>query len=250
LKILVVEDEQLVADQLVIQLSDIGYTQVEIAKNSSQAEKIFQDFSPDFLIVDIGLQNSPKDGIELSSSLLTHHPRPCIFLSGFSDDVTLSRVKAVPHSNYLIKPCSTRQLYVSIDRAVDEFTYHKDKENIPRFFVNPQEDHFYIKASNNAYEKVIVADLQWVESVRGGVELNIKSGKNYMLTASLNSFLLQFQHTALIRVHRSYVINKAQVHSIKDRSFIIKRKNENKLIPCSQSYWNEIKYQFKTLRSD
>ena len=245
------EDEPIIAEQLVTQLSEIGYGQVDIANNSEEAEKKFVAFSPDFLIVDIGLKDSPKDGIELSSTLQSITATPCIFLSGFSDDATLSRVKQVIHSDYLIKPCSSRQLYVSIDRAIDEFTKSNlVTESIPQCFLHPQEDHFFIKACNNAYEKVLVSDILWIETVRGGIELHTQDSKNYILTASLNSFILQFQHKDLLRVHRSFLINKAQVHSIKDRSFVIKAQNRNKLIPCSQSYWNEIKSQFKTLKSD
>ena len=251
LKILVIEDDRLVADQLTEQLSEIGYEQVTLAHDSTSAFDIFVNQKPDFLILDIGLVDSPLDGIELCKQLHTTRPTPTIFLSGFSDQATLAKVKTVPHSNYLIKPCSTRQLFVSIDRAIDEFAkVQQGAAAISNCYFTLQENHFYIKGSNSAYERVEVADIKWIETVRGGIELHLSDAKTYMLTASLNSFILQFQHPSLVRVHRSFMINKDNVSAIKDRSFILNGNSPKKIIPCSQSYWNDIKNQFKTLRSD
>ena len=251
MKILVIEDDRLVADQLTEQLSEIGYEQVTIAYESTSALSIFEKLKPDFLILDIGLVDSLLDGVELCKQLHKTRPTPTIFLSGFSDQATLTKVKTVPHSNYLIKPCSTRQLFVSIDRAIDEFAkVQQGAAAISNCYFAQQEDHFYIKGSNSAYERVEVAAINWIETVRGGIELHLKDSKTYMLTASLNSFILQFQHPALVRVHRSYMINRDNVSAIKDRSFILNGSSPKKVIPCSQSYWNEIKSQFKTLRSD
>ena len=248
MKILIVEDETLVAEQLQEQLQEIGYQHTEIVANSNKASELFDDYKPDFLIIDIGLKDSPMDGVQLCRQLQLQRRTPAIFLSGYSDQTTLLKVKSVPHANFLVKPCSTRQLYVSIDQAIDQIS--KQQPTIPQYYQGAHDDHFFVKGSGNIYEKVTVEQLSWIEAVRGGIQLCLANGKNYILTASLNSFLLQFQHPDLVRVHRSYLINRNQLTGIKERSFIMKFKNLSKEIPSSQSYWNEIKKQFKTLRSD
>lgn len=248
MKFLIIEDELVVAEQIEAQLTDLGYEQVTHASNSIQAESTFVEITPDFLIIDIGLKDSPVDGVALCQRLHDIRQTPSIFLSGYSDDATLAKVKSVPYSNFLVKPCSTRQLYVSIDQAIDQIS--KEKNAIPQCRQGILNDHFFIKANGNIYEKVWIKDLSWVESVRGGVQLFLKSGKSYVLTASLNSFLLQFQHPDLIRVHRSFLINSSLVTGIKDRSFMLEFKNFKKEVPSSQSYWNDIKSRFKVLRSD
>ena len=129
MKILIAEDEKLIADQLIGQLNDIGYSAIELVSNSTDAILSFNKTEPDLVILDIGLRDSKLDGIDLSKKLQTIRPFPCIFLSGFSDDATLSRVKSVPHSDFLVKPCSTRQLYVSIDRAIDNFAEEQSDSN-------------------------------------------------------------------------------------------------------------------------
>lgn len=251
MKILIAEDEKLIADQLIGQLNDIGYSAIELVSNSTDAILCFNKTEPDLVILDIGLRDSKLDGIELSKKLQAIRPFPCIFLSGFSDEVTLSRVKSVAHSDFLIKPCSTRQLYVSIDRAIDNFAENKSITNqLSGCHYIPTNDSFFVRGTNGAYEKVTMKTLQWIESVRGGCEIYVESGKHYMLTASLNSFLLQFQHPSLLRVHRSYVVNRDKVIAHKDKSLIFDINGTTKIIPCSQAYWTEIKNQFKTLKSD
>ena len=251
MKILIAEDEKLIADQLIGQLHDIGYSAIELVSNSTDAILSFNKTEPDLVILDIGLRDSKLDGIDLSKKLQTIRPFPCIFLSGFSDDATLSRVKSVPHSDFLVKPCSTRQLYVSIDRAIDNFAEEQsDSNQISACHYIPTNDSFFVRGTNGAYEKVTMKTLQWIESVRGGCEIYVESGKHYMLTASLNSFLLQFQHSSLTRVHRSYVVNRDNVIAHKDKSLIFNIGGVRKNIPCSQAYWAEIKNQFKTLKSD
>lgn len=251
MKILIIEDESLVSHELKAQLNDLNYPNVSIAANSNDALHLFKQELHDFLIIDIGLKGSPLNGIELCQQLQSIRHTPAIFLSGYSDQHTLDKVKDVTHSNFLIKPCSTRQLFVTIDKAIDDFTNNKSPtQQIPKCYFAQQDDHFYIKANNNGYNKVKAKDVLWIETVRGGIEINTTTSKVYMLTASLNSFLLQFQNPSFLRVHRSFLINKEHIDSIKDRSFIIAHNSNKKLIPCSQSYWNEIKSQFKTLRSD
>ena len=251
MKILIIEDQKIASEELKSQLEDLNYSNISIATNSDEAVNLFQREKHDFLIIDIGLEGSSLNGIELCERLQAIQHTPAIFLSGYSDQQTLDKVKKVTHSNFLVKPCSSRQLFVTIDKAIDDFTKSNiANQDIPKCYFANQDDHFYIKTSNNGYSKVNASDVVWIETVRGGIEINTTDGKVYILTASLNSFLLQFQHSSYLRVHRSFLINKEHIQSIKDRSFIIASNSKKKLIPCSQSYWNEIKTKFKTLRSD
>lgn len=253
LKILLVEDEPLMAEQVLNQLNDLGYKEISLAHSSDSALESYNKVKHDFAILDIGLNNSSKNGIDLSKDLLAIKEIPFIFLSGYSDSSTLAKVKAVSHSNYLIKPCSTRQLFVSIDAAIDQFMTSKTKASQISSSQCPLysfDDYFFIKGTNNAYERVDVSDIIWIEAVRGGIEIHLKDDSKYMLTASMSSFILQFNNPNLIRVHRSFMINKNMVRSIQERAFVLVTITGNKVIPCSQSYWSEIKNQFKTLKSD
>jgi DNA-binding LytR/AlgR family response regulator len=158
-----------------------------------------------------------------------------------------------------VKPCSARQLFVSIDLALENFIPEElpiDQEKPNSDYQSPRcplfavEDHFFMKGSRNSYTKVIVRDIQWVESVRGGIEINYADNQKLMLTASLNSFIQQFSHPDLIRIHRSYIINKRKVVNIKEKSFEIQLNKKCKTLPCSSTYWKTLNQTFLKLKSD
>jgi len=252
LKILLVEDDLTIADAVIQQLQDIGYKNVIKANNSEKAIEVFKNEEVDFLILDIGLKNSKTDGIDLAKEITNIKTTPIIFLSSYSDKRTLDRVKEVEHANYLVKPCSTRQMFVSIDSTIDRFTINPLESTLknPRCPFNQEADHFFLKGKDKAYHKIYIYNILWIEAVRGGIEINLSDGKKEILTASMQSFLLQFQHANLVRVHRSFIINQTKVSSILDKSFTIKTTRISKVIPCSSAYWTKVKSLFKTLKSD
>jgi DNA-binding LytR/AlgR family response regulator len=259
MKILLVEDELLIANDIKSQLESLGYVDIHLAHNSKDALVAFEEIIPDFIIMDIGLKGSKEDGIALAERLSEDRIFPLIFLSSYSDQQTLDRTKNVPNSTYLVKPCSARQLFVSIDLALENFIPEElpiDQEKPNSDYQSPRcplfavEDHFFMKGSRNSYTKVIVRDIQWVESVRGGIEINYADNQKLMLTASLNSFIQQFSHPDLIRIHRSYIINKRKVVNIKEKSFEIQLNKKCKTLPCSSTYWKTLNQTFLKLKSD
>jgi len=254
MKILLIEDEILMADELKEQLLTIGYSDVIHCINEKEAIEQFSLSRPDLLIVDIGLKGSDLDGIDLAIKLHKIQSVPTIFLSAFSDQSTLERIKSVEFANYLVKPSSTRQLFVSIDLAISSYANNSNLNNninleSPSCPLYARHDHFFIKGVTQAYEKVDVNSVIWIEAVRGGVNV-VTNKKNYMLTASLSSFTEQFVHADLVRVHRSYIINVKKIQSLKEREFILNYNKSTESIPCSKPYWKNVKNQFLKLKSD
>ncbi len=251
MKILIVEDENLVASALANQLNELDYFDICFAQKYSEIDEILKSTELNLIFMDIGLKESNLDGIQIAEKIFESYLIPIIFLSAYSDDFTLSRIKKVPFANYLVKPSSTRQLYVSINNAIE---FNKTISN--SFDASGMEcpllhrdNYFYLK-SGNAYVKISTDQILWIKSVRGGIEFHLINEKTKMLTASITSFLRQFQHQSLIRVHRSYVINKTKVVAIQDKNLIISDGNFNKTVPVGQSYKQIFESNFRTLKSD
>lgn len=250
MKILLVEDEKLVADSIISQLNDLGYSSVAHMDNSVSAQDYYTNHDIDLLIMDIGLAGSPIDGIELASQLMKICKTPLIFLSSYSDEHTLQRVQHVVHSSYLVKPCSSRQLFVSIEGAMST---HYDPSGATQLGkTNHQlyqgDAHFYVK-KNTHYEKVSINDVVYVSSTRGGVVIHTVFGK-YMLTASLASFERQLKHPSLLRLHKSYVVNKNHVVAIGDKEVIIILEGKEVVLPCGTTYIKDFRRSFFKLKSD
>ncbi|MFM2392783.1 MAG: hypothetical protein RLZZ546_765, partial [Bacteroidota bacterium] len=195
MNILLVEDDLVIAKGIYEQLRELGYHNITIRQHSSEVvANIVQD-NPDFIIMDIGLSGSNMDGISLAKVLLENKSLPIIFLSAFSDEHTLQRAKEVNHMAYLVKPCSTRQLFVSIENALGSFYKYvpvTQPYQGPSCSLFSGQNHFFAK-KNSHYERVNIDDILWVESTRGGIYIHTIFGK-YMVTATLASFERQVQH--------------------------------------------------------
>jgi two-component system cell cycle sensor histidine kinase/response regulator CckA len=113
-KVLIVEDEAIVACDLERRLRKAGYAVSAIAPSSEQALRSIEETSPDLVLMDIHLQG-PSDGIALASEVRDRFHLPVVFLTAFADKATLERAKATGPYGYLVKPISHVNLASTID---------------------------------------------------------------------------------------------------------------------------------------
>ena len=93
-KILVVEDEIIIADNLCDTLEELGYETIEPALNYTEALIQIKNEQPDIAILDIELGGS-KTGIDLAQKIKDEYDFPFIFLTSNSDPLTLNKAKKV-----------------------------------------------------------------------------------------------------------------------------------------------------------
>ncbi|WP_408015423.1 response regulator [Sabulicella rubraurantiaca] len=115
LRVLVVEDEFLIADYIVLLLEEAGYQVLGPATNAAEALKILEsDTAPDVALLDIKLPGG-MDGIELAGEIARRSiPLPVIFSSGSGDPTTRRRAEAVAPIEFLQKPIEPRRLINAI----------------------------------------------------------------------------------------------------------------------------------------
>jgi len=123
-RILIVEDEGLVAITLEETLRRIGYSVVGIAMSGEEALTLTGECQPDVILMDIHLHGD-MDGIEAAQKIKGQYGTPVIFLTAYSDDETIKRVVQTESSGYLVKPINTRELFANIESAL----YKKRKLN-------------------------------------------------------------------------------------------------------------------------
>ncbi len=118
LKILIVEDELLIAANMEEILAAHGHTVVEICPTAGKAVIAYTKHNPDLMLLDIKLQDNGS-GIELSEKLRKYSSIPIIFVTANSDEKTLqSALKTNPYG-YLIKPVNEKDLLMAISIAVN-----------------------------------------------------------------------------------------------------------------------------------
>ncbi|WP_024953474.1 response regulator [Sulfurospirillum arcachonense] len=108
-KILVVEDESIVALDIKNALINLNFQVTDMVTNYDDAMQSIKKNRPDILLTDIHLENS-KDGIELAKDMQKIETIPVIYLTAFADDDTIQRAIETNPVNYLHKPFKRKEL--------------------------------------------------------------------------------------------------------------------------------------------
>ena len=120
LKILVVEDERIIAINLKESLESLGYTVPAIAASGEKAIEKATEFRPDLVLMDIWLKGN-IDGIEAAQQIWEHLKIPTIYVTGHSDQSTVERAKITAPFGYILKPVKEQALYVAIETALQRY---------------------------------------------------------------------------------------------------------------------------------
>lgn len=124
-RILVVEDEALVAEELREDLERLGYAVAGVVASGEQVLEAVSEGKPDLVLMDVRL-NGIMDGIEAAFQTKAEFDIPIIYLSAYSDDETLRRAAVTAPTAYLIKPFNERELAANIAMALSS---HKTRSS-------------------------------------------------------------------------------------------------------------------------
>ena len=129
-KILVVEDESIVALDIQAHLARLGYTILEPAVSGEEAIQRVAVAKPDLVLMDIRLQGK-LDGIQTAARIQDEFEIPVVYLTAHTDTATLQRAKATAPFGYIVKPFSEREL----DTAIELALYKHQLESRERIYV-------------------------------------------------------------------------------------------------------------------
>jgi PAS domain S-box-containing protein len=116
-RILIVEDESIVALDIKSRLLSLGYDVLGIAPSGEQAVQKAAATCPDLVLMDIKLKGE-MDGIEAAEQIHARFNIPVVYLTAFADDATLQRAKVAEPFGYIIKPFEERELHTTIEMAL------------------------------------------------------------------------------------------------------------------------------------
>jgi len=116
-KILVVEDESIVAMDIKHRLESMGYIVPAITSSGEEAVKKTAETNPDLVLMDIVLKGE-MDGIDAAQQIKDNLDIPVVYLTAYSDEKTLKRAKITGPFGYIIKPFEDRELHSAIEIAL------------------------------------------------------------------------------------------------------------------------------------
>ncbi len=234
LKIVVVEDELIIADNICNTLQELGYEIAEPAISYTEALETIELFKPDLALLDIQLSGK-KDGIDLAWKIKENYNFPIIFLTSNADKLTIDRVKKLTPAAYLVKPFNKDELYTSIEIALYNFT---QQETVNKGKM-PIKDSLFIK-QKNLFIKLKFEDILFIQSDHVYIEVITTDGQKYLVRDSLSKCIKKLDNN-FIRVHRGYIINLSHLQTI-DHNFI---KIGDSKIPIGKHYRDELLSRIK-----
>ncbi|HPR46437.1 MAG TPA: response regulator [Spirochaetota bacterium] len=145
-KILIVEDESIIALDIKSILSRLGYSVTAIVISGPECLKQISENRPDLILMDIKLKGS-MDGIETANIVLKEYNIPIVFITAHSDKSSLQRAKVTKPYGYIVKPVSERELYTTIETSIYRHTIDKklkDSETKYRTLFEQSRDAIYL----------------------------------------------------------------------------------------------------------
>lgn len=243
LKILIIEDDYIIAENLAEQLVEFGYVISGIVHSSNEALPAFKKNLPDLILCDIQLKGSPLDGIEIIRHINEICRVPVIFLTAFSDGPTVEKAKSVHPSYYLLKPVNTSQLNVAIEMALHNFSDTKNvdqgltvpiKLNQPICSLYSQNNYIFMK-DGHRFIKINYSDMLYIEAMGSSVKI-VSQTKNFIFSANLSQFFNQVNSSTFVRIHKSYIVNINKIESFDLGEVTILIGDRIKTLPIGRSY--------------
>ncbi|MBD2677170.1 MULTISPECIES: response regulator [Nostoc] len=119
-RILIVEDEYILAMNLQEILESLGYTILDIADSAETAIDKASELLPNLVLMDIRLRGE-IDGIQAAEQIWNRLQIPVLYITGHSDKSTVERAKLTNAFGYILKPVKEQQLYVAIQTALNRY---------------------------------------------------------------------------------------------------------------------------------
>lgn len=235
IKVLIIEDELLIAEDMRMHLIKLGYIVTGIASSYTEAIESADSELPDIALVDI-IIDGDKDGIETAKALKSKFQLPIIFLTSHSDKDTVEKAKLVKPDGYLVKPFNSQDLFTSIEIAFynhagnpeSNKNLETDSSFVIKDFIFIKKDYLLVKIKFN--------ELKWIKAEGNYVEIYCDN-KKFLTRSTLKDFLHKLPEELFVQVHKSYAVNIEFIEAIELNRIIIGKDK----IPISRNLIPEIK---------
>lgn len=219
-KILIVEDEPIIAADIELILESLGYEVTAMIDNAEDAiEEIIKN-PPDLVLLDINIEGD-SDGILLAQDINEKFQIPFVFLTSNADKLTINRVKRTNPAGFIVKPFSEKDLQSNIEIALFQNTNKTIKKEQKYFFLK---DH-------SEYIKIALDDLMFIKAEDNYSRL-FTTKKGFILSSTLKKVADKLPDNKFTRIHRSYIINLNFVDKYKDGALYIGKHR----LPIGRSY--------------
>ncbi len=199
LRVLVVEDEVLIAGTIERYLRKRGYEPVAHAISYEEAIELYELHKPDLCLIDIRLSGE-KTGIDFARFLRSQpYEVLFIFLTSQLDRAHLEAAKETLPAGYLSKPVQQNSLFTTIEIAVSNFKAQSAEKEMVRLYNGRQ------------YYQVPVEDILYLRADHNYVHIELTNNKTVLQRSSLREALEKLPDDTFVQTHRSYAVNLSKI---------------------------------------
>ncbi len=215
MRILLVEDEVLIAENLKQGLESQGFEVVMVCHNYQDTIAAWDGLEFDIAIFDINLGGEVKEeGIMLAENYRSKFSKPFLFLTAYSDGNTVSKAASLNPEGYLVKPVNDSTLFTTLQLAMHK---HYSDEKPPVDI----SDSFFVQLGKKKV-KVAWASVYKISVERNYVEVEYAEQSKCILRTSLKNFLSnqlpQRFKDSFIQINRSCLVRKEDILSFNDKT--------------------------------
>jgi two-component system response regulator LytT len=223
-KILVVEDDVFIAEQLSVMLSELGYCMIGIATTMEMAIEIINETPPDLALLDIKMHGI-NQGFGVANYLIENGNIPFVFVTSFADKETVIEASTLNPVAYIVKPFSEQDVYSTLEIAFSN--------------IDKKKTHLTLSSDRGKF-KIPFSEILWIKADNKYLEVKTVDA-NYLYRSTLSEITNSLDNLAFCRVHRSYIVNRDQVELFKGRILQVAGFE----IPISRSYLAAFKEMFE-----
>lgn len=240
-KILILEDNPKIAQELALMVNELGYEVSNQVKSYEEALASFKNNPPDLVLCDIKIHGY-RDGIQTATDMLKIKSFPIIYLTAFFEDEIADRALATEPAGYLIKPVSFQQLEIALKMALKPTKYIHQLPSLGR------ENGIFI-CTKGVYEHILLDDILYLEADNVGTKLITTNNIYEVASKTLKKMLEELDYPSIIRVSRSEAIHlkkikqfdKALTYIILDKENINPKLKIKNIVYITDSYREEMR---------
>ena len=204
-KILIVEDEVLIAEFLKDLLISLDYTNLKLAHNKKQAMIHVNEFMPDLVLLDIRMKEE-LEGIEIAKEINANHKIPFIFITAHSDKEIVHLALDTKPAGYITKPFKKMDVYAAVHLV------ESNKQVVNQKYLVFKDGYTNVKLS--------VEDILYAKSDNNYIHI-YTTVKKYTLRNTLEWLKENIPQELFHRTHRSFIVNITKITKKNTKSVFV-----------------------------
>ncbi len=200
-KILIVEDEQIIAENLRFILNEYGYSFVDVAMDKDEAIHLFEKNNYDLVLMDVNLgMASSSDGIDLIKELKKKYSFIFIYVTANADTNTVEKAKETNPAGYIVKPFVNSSIYANVEIALNTF----------------KKEEYFTYIHKGMQQQILLSNVTYIKADGSYIHIYMDDKSKHFVRKSIAEFGEAHQNN-FIRIHKSLLVNLDHVQAYTSR---------------------------------